>query len=94
LLREHDRRPDDLLTIAKAATAAGVSRTTIYRAIHLPDGPDKLVAYDLSLGLKKANWRIDPAALDAWRKRGEGRTAVPSPRTVRVSAGKPRQFKF
>jgi hypothetical protein len=94
LLRQHDRRPGDLLTIAQAAAAAGVSPTTVRRAIRLPDGPDRLVAYDQSLGRSRPSWRIDPADLDAWRKRREGRPSAPSPRTVRVSAGKAGQFKF
>ena len=76
--------------------AQGVSPTTIRRAIHLPDGPDRLVARDLSGGRKKkACWRISQADLDAWCKRSAGRPGAPAPPpTVRVSAGKASQFKF
>ncbi len=94
LLRQADKRPGCLLTIIQAAAIAGVSPTTIRRAIHLPDGPDKLHAYDQSLGHSRASWRIDPADLDAWRKRREGRPAAISPRTIRVSAANDVQFKF
>ena len=94
LIRQHDQPAGSFLTIAQAARLAGVSENTIRRAIRLPDGPDKLVAYDESLGRKRARWLIDPADLDAWRKRREGRLPGPLPRTVRVSTGKPGQFKF
>lgn len=94
LLRQQDKQPGDLLTIAQAATVAGVSPTTIRRAIKLTVGPDKLVAYDQSLGRNRASWRIDPTDLDAWRKRREGRQFTPLPRTVRVPVSKAGQFKF
>ena len=95
LIRQYDQPAGSFLTIKQAARFAGVSETTIRRAIRLPDGPDKLVAYDESLGRKRATWLIDPAVLDAWRKRREGRTAAPAPPlTVPVPGGKVGQPKF
>lgn len=94
LVRGRDRPPGGLLTIAQAAARAGVSPTTIRRAIALRDGPDKLAAYDQSLGRKKASWRIDPAALDAWRTRHEVKPPAPAVRTVRGAGRKAGQFKF
>ncbi|HEX4607918.1 MAG TPA: helix-turn-helix domain-containing protein [Urbifossiella sp.] len=94
LPRTPEPPPGSFLTISKAAEVAGVSTTTIRRAIRLTDGPDRLPALDQSLGRGRATWRIDPVALDAWRRRREGRPPTPAPQSVRTSRGKAGQFRF
>ncbi len=82
------------LTIGEAARRAGVSETTIRRAVRSGRDADRLPAFDVALGSGKAAWRIQPADLDAWLKRREGAPSAPSRPMTRTSPAKSRHFKF
>ena len=81
------------LTIKQAAAKAGVSETTIRRAIHARREANRLRADDGATG-KKPCWRINPADFDAWMKRKEGGTQLPPLQTYRSKPGPSRHFRF
>lgn len=93
LLRRLEEPADHRFTVRKAAATAGVSITTIYRAIHASKAPHRLRAFNVGTG-KKATWRIDPTDLDAWVKRKERKDTLPSPQTYQSRPGQSRHFRF
>ena len=89
------RRKDlpGLLSIAQAATLAGLSDRTIRRAVALKSGTDRLPASNVGLGTHRPTWRIKPSDLEAWMDRDQG-TPTPRPRSVATPRGKFGHFKF
>src|SRR4051812_38445995 len=81
------------LTIRDAAERAGVSQTTIRRAIHTPEDKDRLAASNVALGKSKPSYRIRPADLEAWLTRQAGGSQPPPARPATRVAPASRHFK-
>jgi hypothetical protein len=95
VLRHQQSADGGGLTVGGAARRAGVSETTIRRAIRAADDRDRLPAFDIALEAGKPAWRIRPADLDARLKRREGGPTPPPARpTTRAAGGPSRHFKF
>jgi hypothetical protein len=93
LVKDGHREPQSYFTVKQTAAKAGVSETTIRRAIHARSEVDRLRADNVATG-KKPCWRINPADLDAWMKRKEGGTQLPPLQTYRSKPGPSRHFRF
>jgi excisionase family DNA binding protein len=93
LVKDSHGEPHAYLTVKQAAAKAGVSETTIRRAIYARREANRLRADNVATG-KKPCWRINLADLDAWMKRKEGGIQLPSLQTYRSKPGPSRHFRF